>query len=370
VASRDRPYVFSWVVRTFCRSSSRVSLVSDINARQTLPAAIIVLPLGRIARHFRRWITCWIRRWLGQWLQRFKGRIARRIIHRLAGRIAFGGSDWIVERCRWTSRGRGHRHLVSFLEIALPALKRAGSHEPTRSVRHSANSGVFVYCVSGFVRCVLRSRLRVTGSLLGIAFKFLSSPFRLEFVRSDHVSNALLCLARRFVREAARLIRGATHDGCSYVAKPAMVNVANMRSFRARGMTRRLGFARMVERAAAVAATLELKAHPLMLPNKGHDTRAIQGWLGHQSIMSTAVYTALAPNRFKDFLAGLIVHSIAGRFQMLFATAAPEHERPPIEDSIDAPQICVVKAHERRLGFCPAKRRAWRRRQIVRALFL
>jgi site-specific recombinase XerD len=67
-------------------------------------------------------------------------------------------------------------------------------------------------------------------------------------------------------------------------------------------------FARMIERAAA-AAGLELKAHPHMLrhacgyalANKGHDTRAIQGWLGHRSITSTAVYTALAPNRFKDF---------------------------------------------------------------------
>jgi integrase len=68
------------------------------------------------------------------------------------------------------------------------------------------------------------------------------------------------------------------------------------------------GFARMIERAAA-AAGLELKAHPHMLrhacgyalANKGHDTRAIQGWLGHRSITSTAVYTALAPTRFKDF---------------------------------------------------------------------
>jgi site-specific recombinase XerD len=38
-----------------------------------------------------------------------------------------------------------------------------------------------------------------------------------------------------------------------------------------------------------------------VLANEGHDTRAIQGWLGHRSITSTAVYTALAPNRFKDF---------------------------------------------------------------------
>jgi site-specific recombinase XerD len=37
------------------------------------------------------------------------------------------------------------------------------------------------------------------------------------------------------------------------------------------------------------------------LANKGHDTRVIQGWLGHRAITSTAVYTALAPNRFKDF---------------------------------------------------------------------
>jgi integrase len=68
------------------------------------------------------------------------------------------------------------------------------------------------------------------------------------------------------------------------------------------------GLARMIERAAA-GAGLQLKAHPHMLrhacgyalANKGHDTRAIQGWLGHRSITSTAVYTALAPNRFKDF---------------------------------------------------------------------
>src|SRR5262249_52275763 len=53
----------------------------------------------------------------------------------------------------------------------------------------------------------------------------------------------------------------------------------------------------------------KLRAHPHMLrcacgyalANKGHDTRAIQAWLGHRSITSTAIYTALAPNRFKEF---------------------------------------------------------------------
>jgi integrase len=74
------------------------------------------------------------------------------------------------------------------------------------------------------------------------------------------------------------------------------------------GDRRSAGLARMIERAAA-GAGLELKAHPHMqrhacgyaLANKGHDTRAIQAWLGHRSITSTAVYTALAPNKFKDF---------------------------------------------------------------------
>ena len=68
------------------------------------------------------------------------------------------------------------------------------------------------------------------------------------------------------------------------------------------------GFARMIERAAETAG-LTLKTHPHMLrhacgyalANNGHDTRAIQAWLGHRSITSTAIYTALAPNRFKEF---------------------------------------------------------------------
>ena len=68
------------------------------------------------------------------------------------------------------------------------------------------------------------------------------------------------------------------------------------------------GFARMVER-AGVAAKLGFKAHPHMLrhatgyalANAGHDTRALQAWLGHKNIQHTVRYTELAPGRFKDF---------------------------------------------------------------------
>ena len=37
------------------------------------------------------------------------------------------------------------------------------------------------------------------------------------------------------------------------------------------------------------------------LANKGHDTRAIQYWLGHRSIQYTVRYTELTPTRFRDF---------------------------------------------------------------------
>jgi len=68
------------------------------------------------------------------------------------------------------------------------------------------------------------------------------------------------------------------------------------------------GFARMVERAGE-AAELGFKAHPHMLrhatgfalKNKGHDTRALQGYLGHRNIQHTVRYTELSPDRFKDF---------------------------------------------------------------------
>lgn len=68
------------------------------------------------------------------------------------------------------------------------------------------------------------------------------------------------------------------------------------------------GFARMVER-VGVEAELGFKAHPHMLrhacgytlANKGHDTRALQAYLGHKNIQHTVRYTELSPARFKDF---------------------------------------------------------------------
>ena len=37
------------------------------------------------------------------------------------------------------------------------------------------------------------------------------------------------------------------------------------------------------------------------LANKGHDTRALQEYLGHRNIQHTVRYTELSPDRFKNF---------------------------------------------------------------------
>jgi type 1 fimbriae regulatory protein FimB/type 1 fimbriae regulatory protein FimE len=68
------------------------------------------------------------------------------------------------------------------------------------------------------------------------------------------------------------------------------------------------GFARMIERAGQ-GARLPFKPHPHMLrhacgyalANKGHDTRALQAYLGHKNIQHTVRYTELSPTRFKNF---------------------------------------------------------------------
>jgi integrase len=68
------------------------------------------------------------------------------------------------------------------------------------------------------------------------------------------------------------------------------------------------GFAKMVERAGADAG-FDFKAHPHMLrhacgfalANAGHDTRALQAYLGTITFSTRFGITELAPNLFKDF---------------------------------------------------------------------
>lgn len=64
----------------------------------------------------------------------------------------------------------------------------------------------------------------------------------------------------------------------------------------------------IVARAGEIAGfTFSIHPHMLRhstgfyLANQGHDTRAIQSYLGHANIKNTVIYTELSPQRFKNF---------------------------------------------------------------------
>jgi type 1 fimbriae regulatory protein FimB/type 1 fimbriae regulatory protein FimE len=69
-----------------------------------------------------------------------------------------------------------------------------------------------------------------------------------------------------------------------------------------------IGFHRLIQRVGETAQ-MPFPIHPHMLrhacgfklANDGHDTRALQHYLGHKNIQHTVRYTDMAPDRFKDF---------------------------------------------------------------------
>jgi integrase len=76
-----------------------------------------------------------------------------------------------------------------------------------------------------------------------------------------------------------------------------------------RGTALAAATARGIIERAGILAGLSQSVHPHMLrhacgfylASKGHDTRAIQAYLGHKNIQHTVRYTDLSPGRFKDF---------------------------------------------------------------------
>ena len=80
---------------------------------------------------------------------------------------------------------------------------------------------------------------------------------------------------------------------------------------RARRTNERVSFHHLVQRLGK-AAKMPFPLHPHMLrhacgyklANDGHDTRALQHYLGHKNIQHTVLYAELAPDRFKDFWRG------------------------------------------------------------------
>ncbi|HKF11690.1 MAG TPA: tyrosine-type recombinase/integrase [Xanthobacteraceae bacterium] len=94
-------------------------------------------------------------------------------------------------------------------------------------------------------------------------------------------------------------------------AKPRLPDRRPRIRFRARRPISPIGFHRLIQRVGE-AAKMPFSIHPHMLrhacgfklANDGHDTRALQHYLGHKNIQHTVRYTEMAPDRFKDFWRG------------------------------------------------------------------
>src|SRR5262249_51514496 len=99
------------------------------------------------------------------------------------------------------------------------------------------------------------------------------------------------------------------------IARLLQVDEAGARSARAARLTisgmpfmASCGFHRPIPRVGE-AAKMPFPIHPHMLrhacgfklANDGHDTRALQHYLGHKNIQYTVRYTEMAPDRFRNF---------------------------------------------------------------------
>jgi site-specific recombinase XerD len=83
-----------------------------------------------------------------------------------------------------------------------------------------------------------------------------------------------------------------------------------------------IGFHHLIQRLGK-AARMPLPLHPHMLrhacgyklANDGHDTRALQHYLGHKNIQHTVRYTELSPDGFRNFWREISV----SQFALVFA---------------------------------------------------
>jgi len=99
--------------------------------------------------------------------------------------------------------------------------------------------------------------------------------------------------------------------GCAPAPAPELPERRPRVRFRTRWADQPIGFHRLIQRVGE-AAKMPFPIHPHMLrhacgfklANDGHDTRALQHYLGHKNIQHTVRYTDMAPDRFKDFWRG------------------------------------------------------------------
>jgi type 1 fimbriae regulatory protein FimB/type 1 fimbriae regulatory protein FimE len=117
----------------------------------------------------------------------------------------------------------------------------------------------------------------------------------LHVVRSKNGTASNHPVGKKEARALRRLRRGYVQSAYVFMSERAgPMTAANVRKVVAR---------------AGRLARLSFPVHPHMLrhacgyklANDGHDTRAIQHYLGHRNIVHTVRYTELASDRFKGF---------------------------------------------------------------------
>jgi type 1 fimbriae regulatory protein FimB/type 1 fimbriae regulatory protein FimE len=167
--------------------------------------------------------------------------------------------------------------------------------EVERLIRAAARVGRHGHRDATLILVAYRHGLRV-GEL--VALRWDQVDFKeavLHVVRSKNGTASNHPIGKKETRALRRLRRSHAPSACVFVSeRTAPMTGANVH--------------KIVARAGRLAG-LSFPVHPHMLrhacgyklANDGHDTRAIQHYLGHRNIMHTVRYTELAPDRFKGF---------------------------------------------------------------------
>lgn len=169
------------------------------------------------------------------------------------------------------------------------------SDEVEQIIRAAARVGRHAHRDATLILVAYRHGLRV-GELVSLRWDqvdFKESVLRV--IRSKNGSPANHPIGKKEARSLRRVRRDYPHTAHVFVSeRGGPMTTANVHKIVAR---------------AGRLARLPFTVHPHMLrhacgyklANDGHDTRAIQHYLGHRNIMHTVRYTELASDRFKGF---------------------------------------------------------------------
>ena len=220
-----------------------------------------------------------------------------------------------------TSSSKGYSSEFRWLSvIAGEAAHASGSGDVVRKLPPKRLPNRFVrsreYLTPAEVEKLIRAAARVgrhrhrDATMILVAYRHGLRVGELVSLRWDQVDfkEAVLRVTRSkngtasnhpITRKEARALRRLRRDSVRSAHVFVTARLGPMTTENVRGIVARAGR----------LAGLTFSVHPHMLrhgcgyklANDGHDTRAIQHYLGHRNIMHTVRYTELASDRFKDF---------------------------------------------------------------------